>query len=185
MASQPYRAREEKAKENQRVIKLANSLRHVALRVNALVVDRDGPNGAKYTALCVHVGRGNEQSRLSTHAWMCITFEDGLVADKAMARRFAVSPKSIRNSIFLMASVILDFSRSLSNRFIVAAQAIPSCGMSLTAAMWNLAWDETSRLLTLPLPGALRAAQRRSSWHVCVSTSKFDVVYTQASTGKM
>ena len=87
--------------------------------------------------------------------------------------------------MFLMASVILDFSRSLSNRFIVAAQAVPSCGMSLTAAMWNLAWDETSRLLTLQLPGALRAAQRRSSWHVCVSTSKFDVVYTQASTGKM
>ena len=51
--------------------------------------------------------------------------------------------------------------------------------------MWSLAWDETTRLLTLQLPGALRAAQRRSSWHVCVSTSKFDVVYTQASTWKM
>ena len=52
-----YKAREEKAKENQRVIEVANSLRHVALRVNALVVDRNKPNGAKYTSLCVHVGR--------------------------------------------------------------------------------------------------------------------------------
>ena len=103
-----YKAREEKAKENQRVIEFANSLRHAALRVNALVFDRHKPNGAKYTSLCVHFGSGNEQSRLSAHAWMCITFEDGLVADKAMARRFGVSPKSIRNSMFLMASVILD-----------------------------------------------------------------------------
>ena len=48
-----YKEREEKAKENQRVIELANSLRHAALRVNALVVDRNNRT-VPSTHLCVY-----------------------------------------------------------------------------------------------------------------------------------
>ena len=174
----------ERAAEKDRVVALANSLQHAALRTSAKVLVRS--NRSQHTTLCIcSPGASAGAGRLSSYSWMKLAFDDPHVADRALSRRYAMDPKTVREAIVLMGYMVLKTSACLLNMLgYLVTEGVPRIGIGMPFAMWTLCWDETSRLLILPLaPFAVQ--QRRSLWHVLVSTSELEVVWSRSClTGK-
>ena len=83
-----------------------------------------------------------------------------------------------------MAGILLERAQAIAPRIVALRElgATTTPQIDLSFAMWGLCHDETSRLLTLTLPLPFATQQRRSSWHVLVSTSTFDVLWSTANT---
>jgi hypothetical protein len=154
---------------------VVDQLRHRALRVDARVA-------RKGHALTLCITGGGIQSAMTPKCWMRMAFDEQHCGDKCLARRYGCSPKTVRECLLLVAGFALSMGASLSNRLVAASLTAPSCGQHLAFAMFTLAWDETSRLLTMPFAG-LCQQQRRSRWSVLVSTNSFDILWCDAMRG--
>jgi hypothetical protein len=153
------------------VLELAATLQHRALRIGSHIVMSKGRG---IPSISIRGALSHE--KLTAFSWMSISFDEQHIGGKALARRFNVSPPTIRNSIILMAGVAMNLSHRLAFRLEQAAMYAPRMGIQLRFVIANICWDETSRLLTMPI-ASFASTQRRSSWHVLVSQLFVDVVW--------
>lgn len=160
---------------NQRMVALAETLQHAALRVSAKLVVKSGAQKSGPMSLMIRSCSG-AQGSLSAHAWMRICFSDMVSPDRAVARSLSVSGKTVRTAIALMCGVVMRLTESLYQRCLFSARAASRVGHRLDFCSYVLSWDETSRVLCFPLKG-LGQNQSRSNWHVCVSAACLDLVW--------
>jgi hypothetical protein len=82
-----------KATQSAVVMKLADTLKHSALRIDSVV-------SAKLSTLVIRQSRSNDV--LSAYAWMRVSFDDILLPDRALARKFNIDGGTVRTSLALM-----------------------------------------------------------------------------------
>jgi len=185
-ATREFRAKQQQEEE---VKQAASLLQHRALRCGALIVAQKSRGGfstlkLKITQKGLAASGGRVKCQLTSYAWLQIVFQEMHISSEAVARRYEVDTKTIRTLRLLMAGIILERARAIPRRICTISDFGACAGFRLSFAMWGLAHDETSRLLTLSLPLPFAAQQRRSSWHVLVSTSTYDVLWCKSSTCK-
>ena len=162
------------------VVKLADSLRHQALRCSADVVVRAGRHAVP--TLCI-TGGSHSNDKLSAYSWLAMAFDDLHVCDKALSRRYAVSAKTVRESLMCVAAMVLLLSSRLVSRMAHLAASSTATGTTMFFSMATLAWDETTRLLCMPLK-PFSDQHRKGSWHVLVSQLVLDGIWQLHDSGR-
>lgn len=90
------------------MLELADTLKQSALRVGSKLVvgtRRGSPTNLALVAL------GGKQ-KLTGHAWITLAVDDGLIGDRPIARRFSISPATVREALFLMSYMIVHMTQS-------------------------------------------------------------------------
>lgn len=117
--------------------------------------------------ICRCVGRLAQASYILPRLAIAYEDESAATTTKSLARRYAVSPRTVRRVNALAAVIYLRRQQELTQALLTLFRERLRCRCSC----WTLAFDSTSQLMSLPAHPVLSRSQLRSSWHVMVSLS--------------
>jgi hypothetical protein len=146
----------------------AQTFNSCVLRQNALVVvDKRNILGIRVRS---GSASGGARSYLSPQAWLQIAFPDSTSAATStaqLARQFNVDRETVRRATAVGVEVFMRQQSALMSAIAQHARG----QRRLQWVAWSLAWDSTTKLMTLPAHPVLKPSQQRASWHCLVTLS--------------